>query len=77
MKAWDYLKKPLGLPLNTEIVKQAHGLMMEDEKDVLMGEYKKHLYLQAIIFFHQRIILKDTWKTQFLGLMELKKMIQL
>ena len=77
MKAWDYLKKPLGLPLNTEIVKQAHGLMMEDEKDVLMGEYKKHLHLQAIIFFHQRIILKDTWKTQFLGFMEIKKMIQL
>ena len=41
MKAWDYLQKTLDLPLNTEIIKQAHGLMMEDEKDVLAGEYRK------------------------------------
>ena len=39
MKAWDYLQKTLDLPLNTEIIRQAHGLMMEDEKDVLAGEY--------------------------------------
>ena len=41
MKAWNYLQKTLDLPLNTEIIKQVHGLMMEDEKDVLAGEYKK------------------------------------
>ena len=41
MKAWNYLQKTLDLSLNTEIIKQAHGLMMEDEKDVLAGEYRK------------------------------------
>ena len=41
MKAWNYLQKILDLPLNTEIIRQAHGLMMEDEKDVLVGEYRK------------------------------------
>ena len=29
------------LPLNTEIIKQAHGLLIEDEEDVLMREYRK------------------------------------
>ena len=41
MKAWSYLQKTLDLPLNTEIIRQAHGLMMEEEKDVLAGEYRK------------------------------------
>ena len=40
MKAWDYLQKT-GVLLSTEIIKQTHGLMMEDEEDVLAGEYKK------------------------------------
>ena len=63
MKACNYLQKTLDLPLNTEIIRQAHGLMVEDEKDVLAGEYRNHLYFQAIIFLHQRVILKDIWKT--------------
>ena len=41
MKAWDYLQKTLDLPLNTEIIRQAHGLMMENEKYVLAREYRK------------------------------------
>ena len=41
MKTWNYLQKTLDLPLNTEIIKQAHGLIMEDERDVLAGEYRK------------------------------------
>ena len=41
MKAWNYPQKILDLPLNTEIIRQAYGLMMEDEKDVLTGEYRK------------------------------------
>ena len=41
MKACNYLQKTLDLPLNTEIIRQAHGLMMEEEKDVLEGEYRK------------------------------------
>ena len=34
MKAWDYLRKTLDLSPNTEIIKQTHRIMMEDEKDV-------------------------------------------
>ena len=30
---------------------------------------ESHLYLQAIIFLHYQIILKDTWKAQFFGFM--------
>ena len=77
MKAWNYLQKTLDLPLNTEIIRQAHRLMMEIEKDVLMGNIQSYLYLQAIILLHQLVILKDTWKAQFLNFMKLKKMIQL
>ena len=40
MKVWNYLQKTLDLPLNTEIIRQALGLMMEGEKDVLAGEYR-------------------------------------
>ena len=29
--------KNIDLPLNTEIMRQVYGLMMEDEKDVLAG----------------------------------------
>ena len=41
MKAWNYLQKTSDLPLNTDIIKQIHKIMMEDEKDVLTGEYRK------------------------------------
>ena len=41
MKAWNYLQKTAGLPLSTEIIRKGHGLMMKDEKDVLVGEYRK------------------------------------
>ena len=37
MRAWNYLQKTLDLPLNTEIINQAHRIMMEDKKDVLVG----------------------------------------
>ena len=40
-KAWNYLQKTSGLPLSTKIIRQANGLMMEDEKDVLVGEYRR------------------------------------
>ena len=40
-KAWNYLQKTLDLPLNTEIIKQTHKIMMDGEKDVLAGEYRK------------------------------------
>ena len=41
MKAWNHLQKSLDPPLNTEIIRQAHKIMMEHEKSVLVGEYKK------------------------------------
>ena len=41
MKAWNYLPKTLDLLLNTEIIKQTHRIMVEDEKDALVGEYRK------------------------------------
>ena len=47
------------------------------KKMSLWGNIEIHLHLQAIIFLHQPVILKDTWKTQFLSFMKLKRMIQL
>ena len=41
MNPWNYLQKTLDLPLNTEIIKQTHKIMMDGEKDVLAGEYRK------------------------------------
>ena len=41
MKAWIYRQKTSGLTLNTKVIKQAHGLMMDYEKNVLVGEYAK------------------------------------
>ena len=35
-----YLQKTSGLPLNTEIIRQTHKIMMDGEA-VLMGEYRK------------------------------------
>ena len=72
MRAWNYLQKTSDLPLNIEIIKQTHKIMVDG-----VEEYKKYLYLQAIIFLHQPFILKDIWKTQFLNFMKLKKMIHL
>ena len=37
----ELLENTLDLPVNTKTIRQAHGLMMEDEKDVLAGEYRK------------------------------------
>ena len=37
-KAWNYIQKDL--PLNTEIIRQIHKIMMNGE-DILMGEYRK------------------------------------
>ena len=73
MRAWSYLQKTSDLPLNMETIRQTHKIMMDD---VLAGGIESHLHLQAIIFLHRLVILKDTWKTQFLGFMKLKRMIQ-
>ena len=36
-KAWNYLQKTLDLLLNTKTIRKAHGLMIEDGKDALVG----------------------------------------
>ena len=41
MKAWNYLQKTLELPLSIEIIMQTHKIMMDGEKYVLVGEYRK------------------------------------
>ena len=51
MKAWNYLQKTSDLPLNTDIIKQIHKIMMEDEKDVLAGEYRKSLVFAGYYIF--------------------------
>ena len=39
-RAWNYLQKISGFPLNAETIKQTHKIMMNG-KDVLVGEYRK------------------------------------
>ena len=51
MKACNYLQKALDLPLNTEIIREAHGLMMDGEKDVLAEEYRKSPVLPGYHIF--------------------------
>ena len=76
MKAWRYLQKT-DLPLSTDIIKQTHKIIWRIKEMPQRGNAESHLHLQAIIFLHQPVILNDTWKTQFLTFMGLKKMIQL
>ena len=40
MRAWNYQQKTTVFPMSTEIIKQTHKIMMEDEKDVLAREYR-------------------------------------
>ena len=76
MRAWNYQQKTLGSPLSTKTIKQTHKIMM-DRKGSWRENIESQLYLQAIIFLHQRVILEDTWKTQFLDFIKPKRMIQL
>ena len=41
MKAFNYLQKTSDLRMSTEIIKQTHKIIMDGEKDVLAGEYRK------------------------------------
>ena len=51
MRAWNYLPKTSGLRQSTEIIRQAHRLMMDGEKDVLAGEYRKSLVFAGYHIF--------------------------
>ena len=78
-RVWIYIQKTSDSLVNIEIIKQTHKIMMHKEKhrdgkDVL--DIETRLHSQAIIFLHRLILLEDIWKTQFLGFMKLKKMIQ-
>ena len=51
MRAWDYLQKTSGLLLNADIIKKTHRIMMEDEKGVFAGEYRKlPIFLRYRVF---------------------------
>ena len=43
MSGWNCIQKTSGSPLNTEIIKRTHKIMMEhwDGKDILAGEYRR------------------------------------
>ena len=58
-RAWDYLQKTSGLPLNTETIKKAHKMMGKD------GDIEGHLYSQAIVFFLQLTPLVGWWMTPY------------
>ena len=75
MKAWDYLQKTLDLPLNTEIIKQTHGLMMEDEKDVLAREYRRSLVFAGYRIFALAGYTERYMEDAVLGFMRLEKPI--
>ena len=71
MKAWNYLQKGSGLPLNTEIIKQTHKIMVEDEKDIIVGEDRKSpVFVGSHIFASASHV---EGYMQFLGFMKLKK----
>ena len=73
MKAWNYLQKQLYLPLNTEIIKQAYGLMMEDKKDVLAGEYRKSAALACYHIFAPTIYIERDMEDAIFRFHETKK----
>ena len=46
MRAWNYIQKTSGSPLNIEIIRQTHKIMMDQErhwdgKNILLREYRK------------------------------------
>ena len=77
MGAWNYIQKTSGLLLNIENIKQTHKIMMEDVKDILMGEYRKSPVFAGYHIFEPASHIERYMKMQFLGFMKLKRMIQL
>ena len=73
MKAWNYLQKTLDLPLNTKIIRQAHGLMLEDEKDVLVGEYRKSPAFAGYHVFRPASLIERYMEDAILKFYETKK----
>ena len=73
MRAWDYLQKTSDLPLNTELIRQAHELRIEDEKDVLAGEYRNSPAFAGYHPFGSAGHIERYIKAQFLDFIKLKK----
>ena len=73
MKVWDYLQKRSDLPLNTEIIRQAHGLMMEDEKDVLVGKYRKSPVFAGYHIFPRASLIEKYMESAIFRFHETKK----
>ena len=77
MRAWNYIQKTSDLPLNIRTIKQADKIMMENEKGVLAGEYRKSPVFAGYHIFAPAGHIERYMETQFLGFMKLKRMIQL
>ena len=77
MKAWNYLQKTLDLPLNTEFIRKAHGLMMEDEIDVLVGKYRKSAIFAGYHTFAPAGHIERYMEDALLDFIKLNKMAKL
>ena len=56
MKAWNYIQKISGSPLNIETIKQTHKIMMDNEKhrngkDILVAGYRKFVCIYRLSYF--------------------------
>ena len=63
-RAWDYLQKTSGLPLNAETIKQTHKIMV-DGKDILVGEYRKSPVFVGYRIFPPADTLVGWWMTPY------------
>ena len=51
IRAWDCLHKSSGLSLNTDSIKKAYKIMIQDKNGVLAGKYRKSpVFLRYRIF---------------------------
>ena len=66
------LTKLLLNPMDAQDYQASNGLLIEDEKDVLAGKYRKSPAFAVYHILYRLVILKDTWKTQFLDFMKPK-----
>ena len=63
--------------MKTEIIKEAHGLMMEDEKYVLTGEYRMSPVFACYHIFEPASHIERCMEDAVLSSMRLKGIIQL
>ena len=73
MKALDYLQNTSGLLLNTEIISQAHKIMMENEKDVFAGKYRRSPVFAGYHIFAPAAYIERSMKSAIFRFHETKK----